>query len=109
MAKGEALPSDAELSRWIKRKYLGRDEDDKIIVSDQGRPTRVFPEAFELKPDEDGLSVTWLQFFAPARVDNIPASAEAVRQSMETKVLPDNSAFAVAPLEAVAARASEHH
>jgi hypothetical protein len=98
MAKSDPLPDQDEVTRWIKPKLLGRDDDDNVIVDGAGRPTFVFPAAFEMRDDEDSLSVTWLQHFAADRAQHLPLAAEAVRETTDSKRLQPKSAFAIAKI-----------
>jgi hypothetical protein len=101
MAKSDPLPDQDEVTRWIKPKLLGRDDDDNVIVDDAGQPTFVFPTAFEMRDDEDSLSVTWLQHFAVDRAQHLPMAAEAVRETTASKKLQPKSAFAIAKVEEI--------
>ncbi|WP_294122788.1 hypothetical protein [Sphingomonas sp.] len=101
MAKGDALPVGDEATRWVKRKFVGRDDNDQVIVDGNGRPTTVAPAAFELRDDEDALSVTWLQHFGPARAEHLPLAAEAVRVTQDSQKLSPQSAFVVGQVSAV--------
>jgi hypothetical protein len=56
----------------------------------------VFPAAFELREDEDGLSVTWLQHFGNGRGQHLPLAADAVRRTTTSGKLQPQSAFAIA-------------
>lgn len=96
MAKGDAVADEDEVTRWIKRKLLGRDNDDNVILDEFGRPAFVFPAAFGLGDEEDSLSVTWLQHFGEHRKQHLPAAAEAVRRTMKSGSLHAQSAFAIA-------------
>lgn len=108
MARGDALPVEHEVTRWIKPKHLGKDDDDNVLVDGQGRPTDVFPEAFALGEDEESLSVTWLQFFAPGRVAHLPLAADAIRQSMKSKSLQPKGALAIATVAVVLEAGRDH-
>lgn len=108
MAQGDALPAGDEITRWIKPKLLGKDDDGQVIVDGNGCPSKVFPEAFALGDDEDSLSVTWLQHFGPERVEHLPKAAEAIRASMESKTLQAKGALAVANVGVVLAAGRDH-
>lgn len=101
MAKGDALPREDETTRWIKFKFIGKDDDGNVEVDAKGCPITVAPHAFELDQDEDGLSLTWLQSFGTERAEHLPAAADAVRQSQNSKKLSANSAFAIGEVGAL--------
>lgn len=101
MAKGDALPDGDEVTRWIKPKLLGRENDGSVIVDAAGCPTFVFPAAFELREDEDSLSVTWLQCFAADRSRNLPQAADAFRKTTDSGNLQSKSAFVIATVDAI--------
>lgn len=101
MAKGEIVPPEHETTRWIKPKFLGKDDDGQIVVDQQGRPTVVAPAAFALADDEESLSITWLQFFGLERLAHLPKAAEAFRLSIPSQSLKPKSAFAIAQVAAI--------
>jgi hypothetical protein len=108
MARGDALPASDEIARWIKPRLLGKDDDGQVILDGKGCPSVVSPAAFELGQDEDSLSVTWLQFFGYARVGHLPAAAEAIRASMESKTLQAKGAFAIGSVHIVLATGRDY-
>ena len=103
MAKNDAIDPQAEITRWIKPKFLARDDDGNIELDANSHPAFVFPQAFQLRADleEEYLSVTCLEFFDGDRIGRLKASANAVRQSQASKKLSRDSAFAVAVTERV--------
>jgi hypothetical protein len=108
MAKGDALPDADEVTRWIKPKLLGRDDDDNVIVDQVGRPVFVFPAAFELRDDEESLSVTWLQHFGADRSQHLPQAADAFRKTTTSKKLQAQSAFAIATVASIKEAGGRH-
>lgn len=101
MARGDAVPEADDVTRWVKPRYLGKDDEGAVIVDDKGRPKVVAPAAFELAPDEAGLSVTWLQPFGATRAEHLPSAAEAFKQSIPSKNISKKSVFAVAKVSEV--------
>jgi hypothetical protein len=101
MAANDPLPDHDEVTRWIKPKLLGRDDAGNVIVVAKGRPVFAFPEAFELRDDEDGLSITWLQQFGQGRTVHLPLAADAVRQTTDSGSLQSKSGFAVGNVAAI--------
>lgn len=108
MAKGDALPDNDEVTRWIKPKLLGRDDDGNTILDQQGRPEFVFPAAYELRDDEDSLSVTWLQCFAETREEHLPKAADAFRKGTDSGKLQTQSAFAIGAVSAIKKAGIDH-
>ena len=108
MARGDALPDQDEVTRWIKPKLLGRDDNGNVVLDNQGRPKFVFPAAFELREDEDSLSVTWLQHFGNGRVQHLPKAAEAFRKSTNSGKLQAHSAFAIAGVASIKETGASH-
>lgn len=108
MAKGDAVPSVDEVTRWIKPSHLGKDDDGNVILDKNGTPAVIVPAAFSLKPDEESLSLTWLQFFAPDRGQHLPLAAEAFRNSIPSKKISDKSVFAIGMVEKTVEAGKKH-
>ena len=62
------LPED-HVARRVKPSLVQRDEDTK-------EPIGIFPEAFQLRPEEPDLSVSWLEYFAGDRLARMKAVVE---------------------------------
>lgn len=69
--KNHSLPSTDHVARHAPWKRLRRDEDDNVLG--------LLPQAFELRPEELGLSVNWLEYFSGSRSDQLQAIAQDVR------------------------------
>lgn len=108
MARGDALPDSDEVTRWVKPKLLGRDDDGNVVVDGKGRPRLIFPQAFELRDDEESLSVTWLQHFGATRAVHLPLAADAFRQTTDSGKLQANSAFAIAEVRRIKEAGTAH-
>ena len=78
------LPDDDHVMRYVPWGKLRRDEDDNIVG--------FLGEAFKLRPDEDALSVNWLEYFEGDREARIQAS---VRTFRSTHRVGTKSAFGV--------------
>jgi hypothetical protein len=50
------LPDDDHVMRYVPWGKLRRDEDDNVLG--------FLPQAFQLRPGEEGLSVNWLEYFS---------------------------------------------
>lgn len=73
--------------RWVKPKHQ--------IVDDDGNAIGLLPQAFEMRPRDDGkLSVNWLEYFKSTHQENIEKSIQAFKQSMEQGI-PKTSVFAI--------------
>ena len=108
MAQHDAVPSEHDVTRWIKPKLMSADDKGDIETDRDGRPLFIFPQAFALRDDEEYLSVTWVDFFGPHRLGNLKAAADAFRESTDSKRLAAKSAFAVANVAKIAACCREH-
>ncbi|MGA9581766.1 MAG: hypothetical protein WBR13_07345 [Allosphingosinicella sp.] len=108
MVKGESVPSDDDVTRWIKPKLIGKDDDGNVVLNEYGQPAVVAPQAFSLSDDEDGLSVTWLQRFGLDRPVHLPLAAEAFRQSIPSQRLSAKSAFAIGKVSSILERGRQH-
>ena len=87
------LPDDHHCSRYCKPTAVGRD----------GLPTTA---AFEIKPDEEYLSVNWLEFFG---TQDLAAAVELVREAFHCKRyrVRRNGRFAVVNVGAALAAIAE--
>jgi hypothetical protein len=96
MARGDAVADHDDVTRWVKPKFVGKDDDGEVLLDEYDCPKFVAPAAFALALDEDGLSVTWLQQFGTGRAVHMRPAAEAFRSSIPSKKLSGKSAFAIA-------------
>ena len=78
------LPDDDHVMRYVPWGKLRRDEDDNIVG--------FLGEAFKLRPDEDALSVNWLEYFEGDREARIQASVRTFRSTLRVGT---KSAFGV--------------
>ena len=67
--KGDDLPPEDHVLRHCSSRLLKIDDDSRDILG-------VFPFAFE--PDADGISVTWVEFFAGSPSERLAAAREAL-------------------------------
>jgi hypothetical protein len=89
--KGQNLPREDHILRLVSPSRLRKDENNVVIG--------VLHTAFERKPDEEGLSVTWLEYFAGTRPDQEVAAVHAMRAS---NISPGkNAAFAIGNVGAI--------
>lgn len=84
--KGKNLPDEDHLIRYVPWGRLRKDEDDNVLG--------FLPQAFQLRPDEDYLSVNWVEYYDGDRESQIRLSVWAMRNSFE-KPLGAKSAFAI--------------
>jgi|GEM_PF-873524 len=108
MAKGDAVPEEHHVTRWIKPRFLGKNDDGTVDVDEFGCPQTIFPSAFELRDDEDALSITWLEHFGATLADQLPLAAEAVRSATASGDLKPKSAFAVGNVGQIRTAAQDH-
>jgi hypothetical protein len=78
------LPNEDHVMRYVPWGKLRRDEDDNVLG--------FLGEAFKLKPDEDSLSVNWLEYFEGEREAKIQASVKTFRSTLKVGT---KSAFGV--------------
>ena len=90
--KGKNLPDEDHVIRYVPWARLRRDEDENVLG--------FLPQAFQLRPEEDYLSVNWLQYYDGDRETQIRLSVWAIRNSFE-KPLGAKSAFAIADVDAI--------
>jgi hypothetical protein len=69
------LPDDDHVMRYVPWGKLRRDGDDNVLG--------FLGEAFKLKPDENSLSVNWLEYFEGDREAKIQASARTFRRTIK--------------------------
>ena len=68
------LPPNDHVVRFVKKRLLRRDADQNLLG--------VLPHAFQRRPDEEYLSVTWLQHFSRDYEAGLSASAGAIRRQL---------------------------
>ncbi len=84
IGKNHSLPSTDHVARHVPWSRLRRDEDGNVL--------ELLPEAFELRPDEPGLSVNWLEFFSGSPRDQLRAIAQDIRAK---RTIGSQSAFGI--------------
>jgi hypothetical protein len=73
-AKITNLPDEDHVMRYVPWGKLRKDGDDNILG--------FLGEAFKLKPEEDALSVNWLEYFEGDRDAKIQASVRTFRSTL---------------------------
>jgi hypothetical protein len=77
-AAGIMLPASKEIpSEYSVMRYAGRN---RIIIEDD-KVVGFFPQAFALRPDEEYLSVTWIEYFKGAPDEQRVRAIKAFRRS----------------------------
>jgi hypothetical protein len=95
------LPPEHHIVRNVTWGKLRKDENDPEKV------VGVLGEAFKLRPGENTLSTTWLEYFAGTRREQIFGAIRAMRASkLEIKT---KSGFAIGNVGSVAAVAAAHN
>ncbi|MFZ0590093.1 MAG: hypothetical protein WAM39_06405 [Bryobacteraceae bacterium] len=84
--RGKNLPDEDHVMRYVPWTRLLKDEDENVLG--------FLPQAFQLRPEEDYLSVNWLQYYDGNRDTQIRLSVWAIRDTFE-KPLGAKSAFAI--------------
>jgi hypothetical protein len=83
--KGKNLPDEDHVIRYVPWRRLRKDEDDNVLG--------FLPQAFQLRPEEEYLSVNWVEYYDGDREGQIRLSVWAMRDSFEK--LGAKSAFAI--------------
>ena len=95
--KGQKLPLEHHVVRCVPWSKLRKDEDDHVLG--------VLGEAYKLRPSEEILSTTWLEYFASPRAAQIKAAVRAIRAS---KLKPGGkSGFAIGKVAAIIAACAD--
>ena len=82
--KGANIPDADHVMRYVSKNRLRRDESENIIG--------VLPQAFQLRPNEDALSVTWIDHFVGDKATKIKESVHVLRKAIRVT---ETSAFAI--------------
>jgi len=90
--KGQNLPPEHHVVRVVPFGKLRLDENNTVIG--------VNYTAFERRADEDGLSITWMEYFSGNRSEQIVATVRAIRAS-NFKPSP-KSGFAIGQVQNIA-------
>ena len=91
LSKGQQLSDEHHVMRYVPSSRLRRDGDDNVVG--------FFAAAFELRPEDDALSVNWVEYFSGDYPSQIELTVKSVRAS-KLKV-GKNSAFGVAVVGSV--------
>ena len=95
--KGQSLPAEHHVIRYVPYSKLDKDADDN--------PVGILFSAFQRKPGEEGLSVTWMEYFAGSREDQVVGAVQAIRAS---NIKPGGkSGFAIGNVGAVKAACAD--
>ena len=74
--KGDDLPPEDHILRHCRKGDLKTEADGEILG--------VFPSAFE--PDNDGISVTWIEYFAGSWLEKLAAAREALARGLTLRL-----------------------
>ncbi len=108
MANNDTVPDDHDLIRYIKRRFLAKNDDGSIVVDNSGKPTMVFPQAFELREDEEYLSLTSIQLHDLDRAIGLVAGVHAIQESTVSKKLSRTSAVSIGLNRSMKSACKEH-
>ena len=67
------LPHEHHVVRYVSYQRTRRDENDRVVG--------ILSEAFRLRPDEAGLSVTWVEHFPGEWNEALQAAVAAIRRT----------------------------
>jgi hypothetical protein len=82
--KGMKLPSMDHVARHVPWTRLRKDEDDNVLG--------LLPQVFQLRPDEPGLSVNWLEYYPGDHKARIHAVVNNLRANLDIR---PKSAFGI--------------
>jgi hypothetical protein len=75
MKKGQKLPPDHHVVRYVPWSKLRRDENDNVLG--------VLGEAFRRRDEEKALSATWLEYFSGDRDAQVTGAVQTVVQVLK--------------------------
>jgi hypothetical protein len=91
--KGQNIPREHHVVRLVTYSRLD--------IDPEGNPRGILFSAFQLKPSEEGLSVTWMEYFPGDRNEKIARTVRAIRAS---NLKPGRkSGYAIGKVETIAA------
>jgi len=90
--RGKNVPDEDHVIRYVPWARLLKDEDENVLG--------FLPQAFQLRPEEDYLSVNWVEYHEGDRAAQICQSVWAIRGTFE-RPLGSKSVFAVATVARV--------
>lgn len=90
MKKGQQLLDEHNVMRLVPSQRLRRDGDDNILG--------FLPQAFQLRPQEQGLSVNWLEHFDGDHSTQVASCIKAIRIHLDVR---KKSAFGIANVRKV--------
>lgn len=85
--RGKSIPDEDRVMRHVPWARLRKDEDGNVLG--------ILPQALQLRPQEEYLSVNWVEFYDGDEQTRIQNSVWAIRDSFE-KPLGPKSGFAIA-------------
>jgi hypothetical protein len=71
------LPHEHHVVRYVSYQRTRRDENDRVVG--------ILSEAFRLRPDEAGLSVTWVEHFPGEWNEALQAAVAAIRRTTNVR------------------------
>lgn len=98
LKKQELIPDKDHVMRYVPWSRLRKDENDNVIG--------ILGEAFALRCDEEGLSVTWLEYFLGAQNDQI---IQAVHKNRKCLVAMPKSGFAIGKVSDISSECNKRN
>jgi hypothetical protein len=75
LSRGNHIPNEDDVVRHIHHK--------KIAFNDDGKIIGIFPQAFELRPNESTLSVSWLDCFAGTKEEKLKQTLASLEKVLD--------------------------
>jgi hypothetical protein len=72
---GDELPTPGTVVRYVGFNKMAKDEDDRVLEP--------LPSAFEMRPNEEYLSITWAEYYVGASDQRLRCAVEAIRSSRD--------------------------
>lgn len=106
--KYEKVDESLRLTRWIRKKFMARDDANNVVLTQNGEPQYVFPQAYQLRAVENDLSLSNIDHFSGADDARLKCAAEATRTSLDSKKINAQDAFSLAQCAEIKNTCSQH-
>lgn len=77
LSRGNNIPNEDDVVRHIHHK--------KLAFNDNGEIIGIFPQAFEMRPNESTLSVSWLDCFLGTKEEKLQQTLVSLKKVLDVK------------------------